>query len=681
MNNHRFITTFYSHWWLILGIFFSWYFYHLSPNFLISFASSSDFLRLSQTGGNLAVPQFALLLMTLKFVGFVLYALPPYQLGYLVSSMLGGLTMALLYGVFTHLETRFQLHNRGLTFLLKNACLFYLASNSSFLAQSIFFERYLPLVVFFLGAILLGFLYRNKSAKSVLLSLFVVSALGVSIHWLFLWMGVIALLFGNFKKALLVVLSLLAGLLLTFAATNKTAIEHSFLAPTSIPTLATTYMSTYLTDGFSLLPTYTPVKFTTLRALLADYIARQIGWGLFALSLVGLYRVWCYSKRMALQAVLFIAPFIAQFVLFSQTQSLDTKVFIELSAILPITFFTLLAFLGSYFILERLYLGLSILHSPQTAWIVITTTLGGFMIASTALSAYRFTLPEQPSSTAHRLLSEIPKDSLLVCFSAVNCSDLLYVQQIEKSRSDVTILPYYYNPQTYTLNTSTLRPFGYQNTPQALHEMISVALHNNTAVYAAGVSQEYYSYLGFDLGLIYYVPQGNYGQLVVMLPKTLSQAPVLGELESAVFTKNKGLLNDYALQLIQNRLLSATTYFQMGNYDYGYQEMNAASVAANTLDPADFTNFLANRNGVEQLVRSRHFVSSDPLAKVPILMREIPRLIENGLTRKAIAYARGALLLDPFNISLRHQISLYYRQMDLLEMALQEESIVKKLSQ
>lgn len=627
------------------------------------------------------MPQFTFLLLLLRVAGLLLPSIPLYQLGYLASSLLGGLVMSLLYVLLTYLESYFSLHNRGLAFLLKNACLFYLASTSSFLMQSIFFERYLPLVALFLGMVLLSILSKNNPSKSILLSLFVACALGISMHWLFLWAGILILLFGHLKKTPLLILSTLVGLVLTFFATNKIVIEHSFLGPKTFFALLEAYKLTYFTDGFSLVPNFSLTNTITLWSTLTDYIAKQLGWGLFAVSLVGLYRLWFYSRKFVLLVVLFVIPFITQFILFSQIQSTDTKVFIELSAILPITFFTLLAFLGSYFLLERLFQGLSILHSPRTAWVVLMTILGGFMFITATFNTIRITLPGQPTSTTRRLLSEIRKDSLVLCFSATNCSDLLYVQQIEQRRSDIVILPYYYNPQTYSLNVSSLRPFGYQNTPQAIHEILSVALHNNIAVYASGVSQEYYSYLGFDLGLIYYIPQGNYGQLVVMLPTTLSQAPVMGEMESAVFTKNKGLLNDYALHLIQNRLLSATTYFQMGNYDYGYQEMNAASIAANTLAPADFTNFLANRNGVEQLVRSSHFVPSDPLKKVPLLMKEIPRLIENGLSSKAVAYARGALLLDPFNVSLREQVSSFYRQMNMFEMALVEESIVKKISE
>lgn len=680
MNNRKLWVMFYQKWWMALWLFFSWYFYRLSPDYLLTWSNSTDFVRLAYISGNYSSLQFSWLLKFLHSA-LIMIPLPAYKASYLIASVLGGLCLAFLYLLFTRLEEYFSFKDRFSSFLLKNTCLFFIASSSHFLMHSVFFERYLPTLVLFLAFLLSLTSYRSFQNWKGLSLLSVLLVFGIALHWLFLWTGFFLLIVVGFRELhrglrpssfgwiFLGLLTICLAFFINYGiATSNQSVDHSYLAPITLFEAAVSYGKSYFSDGFQLsLRSFSEAISSGKIAL--KQITSTFHWFFLSLAGVGLYRIFVFSKKIAVFTLFFGISLTWPFFFFINSGS-EAQAFFELSTLPLLVFYASLSYIAAYFLLSRLKLGLSLLHSPTTARLFVLFLSGIFMIVSLVLGTSKFSFTLNAQALNEELLSQLPAHSLFFCFENLSCSDLLYLVQVENIRSDVLIIPYYYNPATYSLDVSAYQPFGYMDRFYVLHELISTALANqNNSVYAAGVSSDYYSFLGFDLGLIYYIPLGNYGQLSLSLPLQMPPAPTLGLSEQSIFTKNDTILNQYAVNLIQNRLLSANTYFQLGLYDLGYKEMNASSIMAKKLIDERFRDFLSSRNNVEQLVKSRMFARTNHLDKVPLLLNEIPLYIAAGYNARAAVLLRGTLLLDPFNTDLRLKASTYYEQMGMYDLA------------
>jgi hypothetical protein len=278
-----------------------------------------------------------------------------------------------------------------------------------------------------------------------------------------------------------------------------------------------------------------------------------------------------------------------------------------------------------------------------------------------------------------KVINQLPEKSLLLCFDDLLCADLIYLSEVEKIGNEVRVVPYYFYPDKYELDLSDYRLFEYNQYPYIIHEIVALGLADeDTRVFSMGLTDEYYRFLGFNLGFVHYLPLGNYGEVLLT---TLNDWPVIERItnETLGLENNSLLENKFVNLLINNRLLNSRTYFLSGRYENGYKEMNATSKVANKLSREDFANFLVSRNYAEQQIKNPLFVDSDKIDSIDTIFEEIPKYIEGGYNGRAADLVRGAIILDPLDKNVRLKAAEFYEEIGLKEQAKFEMSIYNQL--
>lgn len=676
-------------WSFWLSVLFFGYFASLMPSDLVNYGWSTDLARIGYVGGNYSAIQFGLLLRIVNILANLL----PFSViknSYIIASFLGAITLGMFYKILSKIENSLKIGDEKLGFLLKNLTVVLLATSQSFLLQSRFIERYMLVVLGLEFIVLLIFRMQKQQQKfgKEHLLLVVAFVLGISYHWLFLWALLLIFISHINRKKISVsylryligtlLLIILGGILSGYLFSFNDFVVHTFEGPKNISDSLRMYGETYFNDGFNQGLVINPKQIFNTFLLLINGLKSVYGIFVAFFGLIGIrILIDKYGRKFRWGLIFLIGIFLWPSLYFSDIKMVSE--ISELYLLVIVVILSIFSWVGLMFVFNRLLKGLSIIHGKLTSYIFFSLVVGGLLIMSLTTHTKNFKYLNFEASQMKEILNELPEKSLLLCFDDVSCADIIYLSEIEKVGNEVEILPYYFYPKKYQLNLSKYRLFEYKEYPYIIHEIVSLALADDTRVFSMGLTNDYYRFLGFDLGFVHYLPLGNYGEILLTTP---SNWPVIESLEN----ETEGLYNNTLLEnkfinlLIDNRLLNSRIYFLSGRYESGYEETNITSKIASKLSDEDFSQFLVDRNFAEQHTKNQLFVESSKNDSIDLIFSEIPLYIENGYHGRAADLVRGAIMLTPLDKDVRLKAVDVYQQIGLNELAEFEMNIYNQLS-
>lgn len=681
--------NFFLRWSFWLSILFFWYFLSLVPVDLVSYGWSTDLVRTGHVGGNYSAIQFGFLLKIIN----VFTNLLPFSVienSYVLASLLGAITLGVFYKLLSKIEDSLKIGDKKLGFLLKNLMVVLLGTSQSFLLQSRFIERYMLVILGLQCIALLIFKMRKKQHKysKEHLSLVVAFILGISYHWLFLWVLFLILIshiniktisikyLGSLVSKLLLII--LGGVVAGYLFSSNNLVAHTFEGANNIYDSFLMYSKTYLNDGFNQDFKINPKQIIYTFSSLINGLKSVYGIFITFFGLIGI-RVLRekFGKKYLWGIIFLVGIFLWPSLLFS-----DIKIVSEVSELynlVIIVALSIFSWIGILFVSNRLLMGFSVIHGKINSNLFFSLVVGGLMILSLSINSRDLKYLTFEADQVREILNQLPEKSLMFCFDDLICADLIYMSEIEQVGNEVDVVPYYFHPQQYKLELSDYRLFQYKEYPYIIHEIVASALFDDeTRAFSVGLTDEYYRFLGFDLGFVHYLPLGNYGEILLTTPDNW---PTIEELiyEVEGLDDNTLLENKYINLLINNRLLNSQTYFLSGRYERGYEEMNTTSKVASRLSEEDFSGFLISRNHVEQHIKNQLFVESNKNDSMDKIFKEIPLYIESGYYGRAADLVRGAIMLNPKDKDIRLKAVDVYQQIGLKELANFEMSIYNQL--
>ena len=673
---------------LLIWLFFWWYFYSLAPAFLATYGQSTAIVRLGLSGGNLDAPIFGVLLRLIHGLAFL--PLAGYHLAYLLSAGLAAGGLGLFYVWLSRVEDGRPYSGSPLSFVMKITAVVMLSQTMSYKVQAVFLERYMLtgvlLVVVWLST---WSLYYKVASRRLWLLYSIALAVGLTMHWIF----AVMVLFGTavwYKKPaakfrrhmvwplIWLVGVVAAGCLIALSLPFSTMPPQSYNAPTSLPAMISAYGKSYFVDGWIRETAFNPAFFIATAEWLGGGFIQMIGrWG-FVFGLLGMVSLFTgRSVFWRWYVVSFGAAVLVPVLAFSPLTAQPEVV--QLFSLLWLLYWVGFIWVFLTAAADRIFRALCVLHRPQKVWYAILLIAGigisSWLILGRALPVY--VVDEEKIITA--IIDQLPAKAVLLCFDDSMCASVLYTLAMHPSRSDLTIIPYDYHPDYYVANLEAFRPFQYRQYPYILHEILATALHDEIPVFSLAMSDDYWRFLGFDLGVVHYIPRGDFGELALVTPKDWPDQPPL----SVDLPKNRSgsmLVSPMLIGLIDARVIGAMVDFKSDRYEVGYDAMNTTAAVVWQLPKSEFTQFLSTRAAVENQVRNPLFAKGQVQETADDLLKFVPLYIERGLGNRAAELCRGALMLEPTNKLVRLKVADYYDQLTLTDFARIERANAALLS-
>ncbi len=190
---------------------------------------------------------------------------------------------------------------------------------------------------------------------------------------------------------------------------------------------------------------------------------------------------------------------------------------------------------------------------------------------------------QAPYQVAQTVLSDLPQQTTLVCFSDLSCFSLLASQSIYQTRKDVKIVTS--TPQIQTLHgqdQQTISRFHYEDNPYRIADVISWQVSLHKPVYVADIIPFYLNLLGMDGQAFYLYPGIGYVNQVDCAAPEISQTnPEETDWHKLNFNQvdQRNLYQmAFLATLTQHRANNGTIYARMGEKELARKELLAADL-------------------------------------------------------------------------------------------------------
>jgi len=224
----------------------------------------------------------------------------------------------------------------------------------------------------------------------------------------------------------------------------------------------------------------------------------QLSLPLILLAIFGLYLIFRFlpkSKAYYLSIIFVLsAPFIGLYLtvpLSSPQPAYQTMIqaITQRMYLLGLPFWILLIAISLYFIL---------INMKSRFKIVLLVLLPLFQLA-THYQNQNLASYDSISSYCQNVLTKLPANAVLTCFSDISCFSLINVQSIDNIRPDISIVPVTGKMQNYVRQKNPdLFKYSYSINPQRMGAAISWALYENKQVFAAELPPDYIEFMGLD---------------------------------------------------------------------------------------------------------------------------------------------------------------------------------------
>jgi hypothetical protein len=268
------------------------------------------------------------------------------------------------------------------------------------------------------------------------------------------------------------------------------------------------------------------------------------------------------------------------------------------------------------------------------------------------------------STLYQKILTTVKPDSIVTCYSDSSCFALLYEQNVNKLRPDVTIIPVNYPLVKRSLDFSTLQGFSYTDNPYLLFDIITWNI-GKRPVYAVDLSQYYFSMLGINNGFLFYIPSGYAGEFAKTMPETITVAPyTLTDKYRNLTVPKWDLMRRFLVESVsQTHVTNAFTFLKRGERTKAQQELNQAVDLSYQLYDQEKQSAQMVRTDIEKIQADELFAPGISVPKASDLMAMVPDLYEKNLNNQALTVVRGAIIVDPSNVPARLELARIYEKM------------------
>jgi tetratricopeptide (TPR) repeat protein len=244
-------------------------------------------------------------------------------------------------------------------------------------------------------------------------------------------------------------------------------------------------------------------------------------------------------------------------------------------------------------------------------------------------------------------------NAIIACFNLMSCQGLIFAQQSEGERPDITIVPYDYLPSVRFLKAD-LVGIGYNNYPWVLYDIITWNIKNRP-IYVVNLPNNYYDFLGIDFGFMHYVPMEYFGQLTQKIPLVLPQNNY--QMTQGLITQKLPdwdmMRQTVKVNVAKDHIFNASIWFKMGQRNLAYQEMNLATNLFYGFEENERKQITQIREMVERTSPNNFFKLGYGVEKTAFIIDQSNELYKEGLSKRALQIAQGAVTVDPTNIKAR----------------------------
>jgi len=553
---------------------------------------------------------------------------------------------------------------------------------------SLFAERYTFSVL--LVTICLYFVIKFITTKAPphflnLLALGLVLGLGISHQWIFVPFTVLSvfILRDSLRQYKLDKLIISLGLLvagsflpyfLMFSSLSR-AVEYSNIFVPTVQGLTEYVLQAYIGDSYGLSADINVIlQRINLEFIISNIwqivqvLGQSLGW-FVVLLLFGslLYQAPPQKKNIFRTTVfLFLGLTLTLGIVFSWVPNLENFPEIIPQALVLYPFLGLLIYFSLYELISRFGGAAKVLSNK-------TYSQYGLLLILLLSISYNYyynakTVPLQgkivSDAVAKSILDTTDSSGLLACFTYNTCYSLIYQQKINNLNPSITILPFYFLPETIVLNEPNLQGFNYTGFPYVMYDIITWNI-DLRPVYSVDMFEDYFNLFGIDSGFLSYIPYGYYSQVSNSIPDKYPEFDMsLSEkfLDVNVDAWDLALLKE-KFAMAKRHLFNTSIYMKSGLRNTAVDEVNIATSLGYDLNNQLSEQIAFLRSKLESLPPSEYYELGYEADSVSELLEDVDTLVENQRINKALQISKGAVTSDPRSIQAR----LKYAQ--LLEMA------------
>jgi transmembrane protein TMEM260 (protein O-mannosyltransferase) len=339
--------------------------------------------------------------------------------------------------------------------------------------------------------------------------------------------------------------------------------------------------------------------------------------------------------------------------------------------------------IGLYIVLFRLKKGFLILSKKEnyfkigTLLIIFTFFLLKFLNNYSQLNLKNFIFSQDFYRDA---LTKVPKNSILTCFSQIDCGGLLYQKYVDNVRKDVIIIPSSYPLLQQELEDNlNLRGFDYQKNPMLTFDYLTWNI-GKKPVYVMGFTKAYHDILGMNHGFTYYIPHGYVGELVRQMPdefssQDLSFANQLKQMKVSNKNLNELIIRE---KIGNSHFFNGFIYEKSGHRDKARDEINMMSDMFHQIPSFSRKKIESLRLEVESMTTIENWKLGSPAQSTDEIMVNIDIFLEYNKHLNAYHGALGMVTIDPLNRQGRIKLAQIYELFEQYDKAKVEYQNVLK---
>lgn len=255
---------------------------------------------------------------------------------------------------------------------------------------------------------------------------------------------------------------------------------------------------------------------------------------------------------------------------------------------------------------------------------------------------------------SEEMLNRVEESSIVTCYTYTSCQSLVYMQEVLGMRSDIDLVPFYYQPGLVQISNNNLQGFDYKTFPFVIYDVVTWNLESRK-VYAVDIFQEYYDLFGTSFGFMYLVPEGYVGRFEHDLPEKFSSGNF--SLSKKIVEDGKSdwkiITDNTTAKIGRMHMFNASIFMKMGLRKEGTEQANLASNIYHLLGEDEGLEVLIIKEGLEKILESKYFVPGTEAQSVDYVVDNIKPLLDAKLTGRALEIAQGAVTLDPRSVKAR----------------------------
>ncbi len=263
------------------------------------------------------------------------------------------------------------------------------------------------------------------------------------------------------------------------------------------------------------------------------------------------------------------------------------------------------------------------------------------------------------------VLTDLPQNSLIACFDDTSCFALMYSQEIEGVRKDITILPLAHQLVDNKLSQiPNFRGFDYKLKPFVITDPLTWNI-GKRPVFVINLPNNYSDTLGNFFGFTFYLPTEYVGELTHQLPNTLPKYDYdfSHEMLNTHIPEIDKMKIGIKKMIAKNHQTNALYYLRMDQRNRTIDELNIMNTLLHQISYLDTKDIEANRIIVERGKPFDSYKLGSHSQDVEQIQKNVEQFLSKGKLNYAYKGALGIVTVDPTNVKGRIQLAEIYNRL------------------